>query len=314
MTKTRIRLPLVLVAMLLGIGAVGVACGTPVEKTDSETATETKSTPQNPPSKSLDELRLSAYAPLEGGEAVFYMQGWAYGFVPGERPRKLFGIEGFNIRNYVPVEDMESDLILASRELVFYTDPKTGEPISEWLNPYNEQTVEVFHIQNDPVNFRMRRQGESYVGVSLDGSRVYGPSAPPAEWDDYFVWHADVFPFYPIPGWEKNYTAAEMFDFYVPKAGLSSEPFETMVSWTRVGPWLPWLGMDGHDGLMVYHARSRRLSSWDDLPEWIRARVDQEYPQYRNPPKEVDVTGHNETSWTFYMKEMKRRAQATGGS
>lgn len=263
------------------------------------------------PARSLEELRLEAMASLDGSESVFHIKGWVYGFIPGERPRKLFGYDGFNVRRLLPVPDREGDLYFASRELLFYTDPESGEVLREWDNPYTGEKVEVFPIQNDPVNFRYRRKGDAFVTVSLDGSREYGGASPPEEFSDYFVWHADIFPFYPLPGWEKNYTAAEMFDFYVPRSGLTATgSFETMVSWTRVGPWLPWMKMDGHDGLLVYHGRSRRLAAWDQLPEQVRTLVEERYPVYRHAPDSVDPTAHNETSWTFYMKEMKRRQEA----
>jgi hypothetical protein len=262
--------------------------------------------------KSLDELRLASYAQLNGEESVFHIKGFAYGFVAGERPRKLFGLEGYNIRRFVPVPETAGDLVLASREILFYTDPVSGVPIEQWENPYSGKTLEVFHIQNDPVNFRFNFKDGVYVGATVDGSREFGPATPPDEFSDYYVWHADVFPFYPLPGWEKNYTAGELFDFYVPKSGLTDDgPFETMNSWTRVGPWLPWMQIDGHEGIMVYHARSRRLTAgWDGLPEWLRERIEENHPAYRHAPESFDTTVRNETSWSFYMKEMRRRAAA----
>jgi len=273
-------------------------------------AAETQDAKQG--TRTLEELRLAAYATLDGEESTFYISGYAYAFIPGQRPSRIFGLEGYNVRRYVPVEGTEGDLILASREILFYTDPSTGEAIEEWDNPMTGERVEVFHIQNDPVNFRFNKKGDQYFGATLDGSREFGPGAPPVDWTDNYIWYADVFPYYPLPGWEKNYTAAEMFDFYVPKSGATTDgPFETLVSWTRVGPWLPWLKMDGHEGLMVYHARSRRLGDWEELPDWIRTRVLEQHPEYRHAPESVDQKIRNETSWSFYMKEMKRREAAS---
>jgi len=282
-----------------------MACGLPVLPAAGQEAAATKS---------LEQLRLSAYAQLDGSESVFHIKGTAYGFVVGERPSPLFGLEGYNVRRLVPVPGSDGSYYLASREILFYTDAKTGEPIERWDNPYTGENVEVFHIQNDPVNFRFNEKDGAYIGASLDGSREYGPSPPPEEFGDYYVWHADVFPFYPLLGWEQNYTAGELFDFYVPKSGLTDDgPFETMVSWTRVGPWLPWMLMQDHDGMMVYHARSRRLAGWDELPEWVRERVSNDHPEYRHAPESVDPAVRNVTSFSFYYGEMKKRASAEGG-
>ncbi len=62
--------------------------------------------------------------------------------------------------------------------------------------------MEVFDIKNDPVNFRFRKKDGKYITMSVDASREYGPGAPPEEWDDTYVFYADVFPFYPLPGSE----------------------------------------------------------------------------------------------------------------
>jgi hypothetical protein len=68
--------------------------------------------------------------------------------------------------------------------------------------------------------------------------------------------------------------------------------------------------MQDHEGLMVYHARSRRLGSWDELPEWMRDRISADHPEYRHAPESVDPTVRNVTSFSYYYGEMKQRAEA----
>lgn len=244
----------------------------------------------------------------DGKDFVFYIKGFAYSYIPGERPTKIFNVEGYNIRRRV--ETAEKDGFFgATREIVFYKDPKTDEILSEWTNPWTKEKVEVFHIQNDPVNFRTRVKDGKYIAVSMDGTREYGEAAPPEEINDHLVWTNDVFPFYPLPGFDKNYTASEMFDFYVEKDELNktTPPKNVMVSWTRVGPWLPWMKMPNNGGVIIIHARSQRLESWDLLPERIRKEVREKYPLYMKAPETVDPKKPNETSWTFYNREMKKR-------
>ena len=49
---------------------------------------------------------------------------------------------------------------LVSREILLYKDPKTGEVLSKWENPWSGETVDVLHVANDPVNFtNLRRSG-----------------------------------------------------------------------------------------------------------------------------------------------------------
>ncbi len=258
-----------------------------------------------PGQKSLGQLWLEMQATTQ--QTLYYMKGYAYAFIPGQRPRRLFGLEGYNIRRLIETPEKDGYFV-ATREIVFYTDPRTGEILWEWENPFTGERVEVFHITNDPVNFRVRIRDGRYYSVSLDGQREFGEMRPPQEWEDFYVWYADVFPFYPLPGWKKKYTAAELFDFYVPKRALHTQgPPEVMVSWTRVGPWLPWMHMDDHEGVMIYHARSRRFTSWNALPDRIKRLVKEKYPLYMKAPDKVDPHRPNATSWTVYMEEMKKR-------
>jgi hypothetical protein len=259
--------------------------------------------------RSLAQLYSEAVsARPDGKDFIFTIKGYAYSFIPGERPQKLFNIDGYNIRRRVETPEKDG-FFIATREIVFYKDPQTDRIISEWTNPWTKEKQEVFHIQNDPVNFRTRVRDGKYIAVSMDGKREFGEPAAPEDFGDYLVWTNDVFPFYPLAGFDKNYTAAELFDFYVPKEELNktTPPRNVYVSWTRVGPWLPWMGMKGREGLMVYHARSQRLENFEQLPEAIKREVREKYPLYMTAPEKVDPAQPNETSWTFYEKEMKKR-------
>ncbi len=259
--------------------------------------------------RSLAQLQSEATgARPDGKDFLFTIKGSAYSFIPGERPVKLFNVEGYNIRHRVETPEKDG-FFVATKEIVFYKDPKTDEIISTWENPWTKEKLEVFHIQNDPVNFRVRMKDGKYISVSMDGKREIGESSMPEDFGDTLVWTSDIFPFYPLAGFDKNYTAAEMFDFYIEKDELNktTPPKNVFVSWTRVGPWLPWMKMNRTDGVMIFHARSQRLESFDFLPERIKKEIREKYPTYMTAPTTVDPTKLNETSWTFYEKEMKKR-------
>ena len=259
--------------------------------------------------RSLAQLQSEATSSRpDGKDFVFYIKGSAYAYIPGEPPMKIFNVEGYNIRRRVETAEKDG-FFTATREIVFYKDPKTDEILSEWMNPWTKEKLEVFQIQNDPVNGRTRVKDGKYISVSMDGKREFGESGPPQEINNHLVWTADVFPFYPLPGFDKNYTASEMFDFYVEKDELNktTPPKNVMVSWTRVGPWLPWMKMPANGGVIIVHARSWRMESWDLLPERIKKEVREKYPKYMTAPDKVDPNQRNETSWTFYNKEMEKR-------
>jgi hypothetical protein len=261
--------------------------------------------------RSLAQLQMEAtFARPDGKDMVFYIKGSAYSYIPGERPQKIFGVEGYNVRHRVETAEKDG-FFLATRELVFYKDPKTDEIINDWTNPWTKEKCEVFQIQNDPVNSRVRVKDGKYIFASMDGKREFGEGANPEEINDSLVWTSDVFPFYPLPGFDKNYTASEMFDFYVDKKELNKTkpPKNVMLSWTRVGPWLPWMKMPNNGGVIIVHARSWRMENWDLLPERIKKEVREKYPVYMSAPATVDPAKPNETSWTYYNRIMAERAK-----
>jgi hypothetical protein len=259
--------------------------------------------------RSLAQLQMEAtFARPDGKDMVFYIKGSAYSYIPGERPQKIFGVEGYNVRHRVETAEKDG-FFLATRELVFYKDPKTDEIINEWTNPWTKEKVEVFQIQNDPVNSRVRVKDGRYIFTSMDGKSERGEGDKPEEINEHLVWTSDVFPFYPLPGFDKNYTASEMFDFYVDKKELNKTkpPKNVMLSWTRVGPWLPWMKMPNNGGVIIVHARSWRMEDWNLLPERIKKEVKEKYPIYMTAPATVDPAKPNETSWTFYNRIMAER-------
>src|SRR5262245_49476221 len=97
--------------------------------------------------RSLEQLYAETQSRSDGKDAVYYMKGDVYAFIPGQRPQRLFGIEGYNIRRRIETPEKDG-FFNATREIVFYTDPQTEEILWDWLNPFTQQKNEVFHIAN----------------------------------------------------------------------------------------------------------------------------------------------------------------------
>ena len=94
---------------------------------------------------------------LKDNDPVTYMwQGRAYARVPGERDKQLFRVVGMNVRQCVTLNDAEKGegYRMVSREIMLYQDPKTGEVLRDWDNPWTGESVKVLHVANDPVNGR----------------------------------------------------------------------------------------------------------------------------------------------------------------
>ena len=235
---------------------------------------------------------------------IYYFHGEAFSRVPGERDRKLFDVEGYNVRQCVTVNDpvRGAGWRLISRELLLYVDPTTGELLREWKNPWTGQTVKVLQTANDPVNQR------PVFAKAADGT--------PAKWPGTISgdtwWNTITVPLFyinPLGGeYQKNvggyYHATEMFNFF----GKVSELVDPKnvnpaieVGWVRLADWLPWMEMSGRAGIIYIHAAGRKLDSYEQLPTVMRKAIETEYPEYRNPPP-GDDSRENETSWTYFKK------------
>ena len=237
-------------------------------------------------------------ASLDGSDVVTWFAGSVSAMIPGEPWRgPLLGFEGYNVARAVPAE---GGFDLLSREAAFYLDPRSGQILRSWSNPSTGEDVDVIHVWNDPVNFRFREQ------------MPHGPFRVPfREMNGTLFFTSDVFLAYPSPlpraqfpdnSQNDTYQAAELFGFTCDRADLEGDApgVPATVSWTRIAPWLPWMRMADRPGQLVYHCEGMRLGSFNELPDQVRAEVEENDARYRTAP--TDFTEPNETSWTYFRK------------
>ncbi len=274
--------------------------------------TTTNSTTVSPgPSLNLDldkaEDNLLAFVKTRASlapdeEVIYYANGTIYGFVEGERDKPLLGFEMYNIGKVIKTGDYDYDLL--TNEVLLYTDLETGAVLETFKNPYTEEEVEVVHVWNSPVNQKFALEGRfGKWGVS---HQKYG--------EDVICLNADIFLAYPSPltvsEYPKNsqadlYEAAELFQFFISEKQLNDPKdlnIDATISWTRIGPWLPWLQMGQRQGNMVYQAAGYKLlgRDYNDMPATLTTYVLKNHPEYRHAPAEY--TSPNETSWTYFKK------------
>jgi len=255
-------------------------------------------------SKSQD--NLAAFVKVRGStdekeEIFFYASGTIHSFVPGERDVPLMGFEMYNVGK---MKKVDGGYHLLTREVGFYKDLKTGQIIEKWYNPWIKDTCQVVQVWNDPVNQKFMLQSER-------GS--WG--IPFQEFDDRVVMYTDVFLHYPSPlkvsEFPENsasdmYEAAELFQFFFSKKDLNNPALTTIptaVSWTRVGPYLPWMRMGQRPGNLVYQCRGYKVTgpnAWEKIPKQMRDYVLKHHPEFAHAP-DTFVTP-NETSWTYFKK------------
>lgn len=255
------------------------------------------------PGDSLTISRKIGCSTKDGEPITYWWHGRAYSRRQGERDRHLFDVEGMNVRACTSVSDPErgDGYKLVSREILLYKDPESGEVLATWDNPWSGETVDVLHVANDPVNFSAYTIGRDGQPSTFDGT-ILGD-----RW-----WTTTTVPlWYPNPlasDYQKEiggtYHATEMFNFFGDTDSLLDESTTTadvQVGWVRMSDWLPWMMMNGREGVIYMHTAGRKLDSWNDMSDTMKNEIAEHYPEYTAPPP-ADDPRRNETSWIYYKK------------
>ncbi|MCH9695999.1 MAG: DUF1838 domain-containing protein [Gammaproteobacteria bacterium] len=257
----------------------------------------------NDPDDALTIGRKIGCSTVEAKPITYWWHGSAYSRRQGERDKLLFKVEGMNVRSCTSISDPKKGdgYKLVSREILLYKDPETGEVLSTWDNPWSGETVDVLHVANDPVNFTAYKVGRDGSPSTFTGT-IIGD-----RW-----WNSTEVPlWYPNPlasEYQKEiggtYHATEMFNFMGDTESLFSTETttaEVQVGWARMSDWLPWMMMNGREGVIYMHTAGRKLDSWDELSETMKHEINTHYPDYVGPPPSDD-SRRNETSWLYYKK------------
>ena len=255
------------------------------------------------PDDALKAMRKIQSTLKDGEPKVFYFYGNVYSRVPGEKDRQLFAYQAMNIRQSKTVTEPGKGYGYrqVSREVLFYADPKTGEILRTWKNPWTGEDNEVLPVANDPVNFP----------PSFAQGGPWGPFKLGATFKDGWGTLALEVPlFYPnVMGGDYQeyvggtYQAIEMFGFFFREDELlgPGDSAPVNVSWARVSQWLPWMKMGSRVGYLMFSGVGGKVAGWESLPESVRKEIETNCPEYKAPPP-LDDTRPNETSWTVFKK------------
>ncbi len=249
----------------------------------------------------------------DGKQAVYHFSGKIYSRVAGEPDRLLFLAEGMNVRQCVAVTDpvRGKGYRLVSREVLFYLDPKTGQIARQWANPWSGETVDVMHINNDPVNSRPN------FPISADGKPAMFTGRREGKWL-FLPFEAPLFYENPLSGAYQDYVggkyhAMEIFDFFADANDMLDTKNATAypgVAWVRISDWMPWMKQRGRQGQMVFNAMGSKLKSYDELPVIMKDEIAKNFPIYTAPPAGDDPRP-NATTWTVFkaMVDAQRAAK-----
>ncbi len=248
----------------------------------------------------------------DGVAVVYAWTGRVYSRVPGEPDRHLFDVQGMNIRQCGTVNDPKRGFgyRMVSRELMFYLDPKTGEVMKSWTNPWTGRTVEVIPVVNDPVNMRpafaTSLEGKPFdLGARIEHGRVFLNTEVPlfyrnplgGDYQDYVG---------------NQYHAMEIFDTTLDASDLldaSRSEARPVIAWVRISEWLPWMQMGGRPGNLIFNATGQTVAGIEGLSPLLRREIETEYPAWKSPPP-LDDARPNETSWTYFKKRIDAQRAA----
>jgi len=231
---------------------------------------------------------------LDGTQTFLTWTGAIYSFVTNENKKRLFNIVGMSVSRCIANDDGTWDF--TSRELTYYLDPQTDEILPKWENPWTGETVTVVHVANSPVegHFKGTFPGQVNGGITT------------------FVF--DLFPTYPNPlasderfkeySPQTTYQAAELFKLTVPSEDLLNPDTvsvsKMLISWDRIGPWLPWMKMGDRTGHLIYSASGLKVRDFTELPQLLQDEINTRVPLYKNAPK--SPLDDDMTSWTYFKK------------
>lgn len=303
----------------LGLGAmslVGAAIGTPASAAATAAG---KGLPFDDPQWNREQAaRLQAHT--DGRQVFGRCSGTINGVRPGEAVRTLMGFEVFSAIRVVRRADGNFDRMC--KEVVFYTDPKTGDPLDVWDNPYTGERVRVVDIANDPYNWVIR----DWVGPSaLPGVDTHDLAKPAdakpfaLHWSEFgpdtLVIHEGGHAYYPNrldpAAWPRESSGkmvqvSELFRYFVRRADVANPKPDHLPHngiWMRITPWLPWMLMGGEDGHVMYEGEFRPADTLAYHPPKVIERVRARYPQYLEAP--TKWYGPSLSSLEHYAREQK---------
>jgi len=242
-------------------------------------------------------------------ETAGWFGGTLYANIGVEKMMPLVGVEGLGMMRVEPQGNNVYRIF--NREFAVYKDIKTGEYLDNWTNPYTNESVEVWPIQNKTVLAEVSPIHKQ----DFDGTIVEFPFKPPWVIQDdtafsLFELHA-AFPNPLTPDkWPRESAGpinktSEMFHRTTSLSQLADPdtPHANYVgTWMRIGPWLPWMLMGQKEGHIVYRSFMNRIGPVEKTPKQLLDYMENKFPEFLSAPPQEDWGKPNDSSFSVYME------------
>ena len=250
-----------------------------------------------------------AYARIQGDldpskQKYFWFRGYCSGVRPDKKVDDLCGAEGFGAIRLIPQPD--GTIQRLCREVIFYTDLRSGDVLESWKNPYLNETVPVVHVDNDPFDYLIEDYfpaPPSFGGLNKEAPPPRVPFILP--WNQYGSWLAmeiHIHLAYPSAlqpdKWPRESAGpiaqvSEYFAHHVKAEDMQNEKLTTVDyrgTWNRTTPWLPWMLMGQMPGHIQYNCF---MGNCDDLEQVLHRQVldyaEKNYKKYFTAPEKYSA-------------------------
>jgi hypothetical protein len=294
----------------LGLGAAGLVAGAVQAATGGPDLTD--------PAVHLDLFRRFSASSVDGAEAIIHYTGVTFGMVEDTKVVPLYGMVGITpARSF---READGTVRLLINEVAMHTDLATGEVIDSWRNPFTDETVEVWHLRNGPLNLPINprtrvetggwklllkpgdapREGfyvpvvieDDHLLMVMDGQATRKNPLQPTEWPRESSGPELVYS-------EHNTWRARLADVRNPKIG--SLPF--FANWHSIKPWRTWMLMGQRPGRIYNHLRARKIASLAEVPRPVLRYAEKHFPDFLAAPR--TWTGSYEDDWTHFRRQRK---------
>lgn len=214
-----------------------------------------------------------------GAPVHWIAEGGVYSYPSGE---KLFGMVGFDSSTVIWPDDPTGEIIHLTRKTFAYTDPVTGEILTE----YNGHPVTPISYPYQLITYRIdgaRIYGDVEQGVGEHIRKIKSKEGMRYRFigDDTLAVTAPVFLDFPLPD-GRQYEAWENYDFFLHTGDDVDEPHQ--MSWQRFGALPSFAG----DGKAIYHLLSWRVESEEEFPPALLKWAKAEKPMWLKPPANIE--------------------------
>jgi hypothetical protein len=234
---------------------------------------------------------MRMFATLDG-EIALVNEGLIHGRPPDDVARPLFG---FRSVVQIRAREVEPNVFRTEqREAMYYLDRDSGEPLTEWRNPFTgEMRVPVGYVS--PLNVYF-----------FDVTGSYARQLPPQrsgrknlDWraSDTDVWVSESrFNTFPAGVTEEEFPLAysgperksvDILTYRTSRAEFGDERAKGVLAQVQMvsdTPWPLWMMMAKRPGHVLWNGFGKKYPSFDALPALVRTQTEQVYPKFIADP------------------------------